>query len=77
MAAIGVDVPPVPLLGDVCPWCGARMPVSGEGALSGLCDACHSRLMTSMREAARADGRASRVSRVVAKRDMERRRSDG
>lgn len=77
MDSLGVDVPPVPLLGSVCPWCGRRMPVAGEGALSGLCDACHARLMTSLRETAAAERRARRVSSRVASSDWRARGSDG
>lgn len=62
MLSLGVDVPPVALLGDVCPWCGGRMPVSGGGSRSGLCDACHVRLMVSLRESAGAEADAERLS---------------
>lgn len=61
MGSLGVDVPPVPLLGDVCPWCGRRMSSSGRARESGLCDSCHRRLMTSLRADARAELDAARV----------------
>lgn len=60
MGALGVDVPPVPLLGEVCPSCGGRMPVRGRARESGICDACHTRLMYELRTAKRAEDRNRR-----------------
>ena len=62
MDALGVDVAPVPLLGDVCPMCGRRMPVAGRALEDGICDACHTRLMREMagvRDAECAEARAA------------------
>lgn len=65
MASLGVDVAPVPLLGGVCPSCGGRMPVAGEAAARGICDACNTRLMMELRASWAADRRAYNVSRAV------------
>ena len=64
MGAIGVDVPPVPLLGEVCPVCGRRMPVRGRAAENGICDACHQRALTELRAAARAERAAHNADRA-------------
>lgn len=64
MGALGVEVPPVPLLGSTCPMCGGRMPVAGEGAARGVCDACNARL----RMEARASMESERRVRAVASR---------
>ena len=58
MYPLGVDVPPLPLLGSTCPMCGGRMPVSGNAAEHGICDACHQRLMTEARMVREAERRA-------------------
>lgn len=65
MASLGVDVAPVPLLGGVCPSCGRRMPVAGEAAARGICDACNTRLMMELRASWAADRRSYNVSRSV------------
>lgn len=64
MGEVGVDVPPVPLLGDVCPTCGRRMPVRGHAAERGVCDACHRRLLMEMRAVKDAERRVRRESDV-------------
>ena len=58
MGSIGVDVAPVPLLGDVCPLCGRRMPVAGHARDNGVCDACNSRLSMEVRAVRDAELRA-------------------
>lgn len=74
MGDLGVDVPPVPLLGGVCPMCGRRMPVAGEGAARGICDACNTR----MRMELRASWDSERAARAVASRQaMGEWRADG
>lgn len=58
MAGLGVDVPPVPLLGETCPSCGRRMPCTGEAARNGICDACHTRILIELRSSREAERRA-------------------
>lgn len=62
-----IDVPPRPVLGEVCPWCGRRMTTDGTGyKRAGICDACYRRH--------RMEARASAMGEVEAIRadDLER-----
>lgn len=61
-------MPPVPLLGEVCPRCGRRMPVRGHAVENGVCDACHSELLLELRATRRAERRARAEADVEAHR---------
>ena len=70
MGALGVDVPPVPLLGESCPRCGRRMSVRGHGRENGVCDACHTELLLELRSCQRSERRARTAADLEAHRHM-------
>lgn len=70
MGALGVDVAPVPLLGESCPRCGRRMPVRGHGRENGVCDACNTELLLELRSCRRSERRARIAADLEAHRHM-------
>ena len=57
---VGIDIPPRPLMGQRCVWCGHRVTPYGKGWQSGLCEACYQDHLADLRAEATLERRARR-----------------
>lgn len=73
---MGIDIPPRPLMGDVCPWCGERMTPHSEGYASGVCSTCYRKHLIEARRRTKEEREAhqeDRLERLSAHRQRKKR----